>query len=207
MLQTQTIEPGTLSVLKKLMGLPGLSQFYLVGGTALSLKFGHRKSIDLDLFSNEGFKNDEIILIIKQAFDNYKLENNVEKFGVFCYIDNVKVDIVRHPHSLIADIENIDGVRMYSTPDIAAMKINAILGRGRKKDFWDLYTLFQHYSLQQIIDFYERKFHEQRLLISIPQAIVYFTDAEESETPVSLQGQTWEKVKKTIEKKVREYLK
>lgn len=55
MLQTKTIEPGTLSLLKKIMEIPELKQFWLVGGTALSLKYGHRNSIDLNLFSTENF--------------------------------------------------------------------------------------------------------------------------------------------------------
>lgn len=46
MLQTQTVEPGTFSVLKELLELPVLQGFALVGGTALSLLYGHRKSID-----------------------------------------------------------------------------------------------------------------------------------------------------------------
>lgn len=56
MLQTQTVEPGTFSLLKHLMDLPQLKDFSLVGGTALSLRYGHRKSIDLDLFSENNFK-------------------------------------------------------------------------------------------------------------------------------------------------------
>jgi predicted nucleotidyltransferase component of viral defense system len=100
-----------------------------------------------------------------------------------------------------------DTIRMYSTKDIAAMKIQAILGRGRKKDFWDLAELLKHYTLEQIIDFYSAKFPSQQLLISVPQAITYFADAEESENPVSLKGQTWETVKKIIQQKVNDYLK
>jgi len=207
MLHTQTVEPGTLSVLKKLMKIPELGKFSLVGGTALALKFGHRKSIDLDLFSHEDFTNNQITDILRRVFTDYRLESSAEKFGVFCYIENVKVDIVKHPHALISDIEETDGIRMYGTPDIIAMKINAIMGRGRKKDFWDLHTIFEHYSLPEVIGFYEAKFHEQRLLISIPTVITYFTDADESEEPASLKGQTWKQVKKDIEKKVRDYLK
>ena len=76
MLQTQTIEPGTLSVLKSLMMIPELNQFSLVGGTALSLKYGHRTSIDLDLFSNENFEHEIII---------ESLQNTFEKAFVACY--------------------------------------------------------------------------------------------------------------------------
>lgn len=72
------------------------------------------------------------------------------------------------------------------------MKIQAILGRRKKKDFWDLYELLQHFSLQQIIDWHKLKYPSQMLAISISQANTYFVDAGESETPVSFKKQTWE---------------
>jgi hypothetical protein len=43
-------------------------------------------------------------------------------------------------------------------------------------------------------------------MITIPQALVYFEDAEESEEPISLKGQTWEGVKKFIQQKVNDFL-
>jgi hypothetical protein len=84
---------------------------------------------------------------------------------------------------------------------------NAILGRGKKKDFFDIAELLKHFRIPEIIEFYEKKFSEQRLLISIPQAITYFEDADNSEDPVSLNNQTWEDVKSTIRKAVNDYLK
>lgn len=86
------------------------------------------------------------------------------------------------------------------------MKINAILGRGEKKDFYDLYELLQHHNLSQIIEWYYEKYHKQIIAISIPQALIYFDDAESSENPISLHNLTWENVKKIIKDKVREYL-
>lgn len=93
-----------------------------------------------------------------------------------------------------------------SIPDIAAMKINAILKRGVKKDFWDAAELLNHYSIDDFIHFYHQKFPSQQLAIAIPQALTYFDDAEESEDPVSLKDQTWESVKQKIQDKVRDYL-
>jgi hypothetical protein len=52
MLFTKTVEPNTLSILKRLQCLPKLENYDLVGGTALGLKYGHRLSIDLDLFGD-----------------------------------------------------------------------------------------------------------------------------------------------------------
>lgn len=50
------------------------------------------------------------------------------------------------------------------------MKINAILGRGKKKDFWDIYELLHHYTLEQFIRFHTEKYPSQQLMITIPQA-------------------------------------
>jgi len=207
MLHTEAVEPGTFSILKKLMELPSLKQFSLVGGTTLALRYGHRTSEDIDLFSHEKFNHQQIITELEDIFKQrfvYKQENT--QFGIFCFIDNVKVDIVHFPHLPIAAIEEENKLRMYSNADIAAMKIQAILGRAKKKDFWDLYELLQNYSLQQMIDWHRQKYPSQMLAISIPHAISYFSDADESETPVSFKNQTWEQIKKGISGKVSDYL-
>jgi len=116
------------------------------------------------------------------------------------------VDFVYFPHLPIKPFEIIDQIRFYSPADISAMKIQAVLGRAKKKDFFDLHELLQQFSLQQIMDWHYEKYPSQMLAISIPHAITYFIDAEESETPVCFKNQTWEGVKKGISKAVRDYL-
>ena len=208
MLQLKTIESHTFSVLNKLMEIPELKGFSLVGGTALSLLYGHRMSIDLDLFSNKPFENVDIIDALKKCFgDSFIMEDKPVRFGIFCYVDDVKIDIVRHPHPLIRPELNIEGIRMFSTEDIIAMKVQAILGRAKKKDFWDVAELLNHYSILDFINFHKEKYATQNLFITVPQAITYFADAEESEDPISLKKQTWLSVQEFIKKKVREYLK
>ena len=190
-----------------MMEIPELNSFGLVGGTALSLKFGHRISDDLDLFSTAEFENEIVIQSLKREFgDTFIVEDKPPRFGIFCFLKGIKVDIVRHPHPLLRPIEVIDGVRFFSNEDIIAMKVPAILGRGKKKDFWDIAELLQHYSVRNFIDFHREKYARQNLLISAPQAMTFFVDAEESDTPVSLKGQTWPKVQKVIQRKVSEYL-
>jgi predicted nucleotidyltransferase component of viral defense system len=207
MLHTETVESGTLSLLRELMALPALQQFSLVGGTALSLRFGHRSSIDLDLFYHERFDRPEIVKVLEDNFkQRFVYKQQLTQFGIFCFIDDIKVDIVHFPHQPISAIEEEDGIRFYSSADIAAMKIQAILGRGKKKDFWDLLELLQHYSLQQLMDWHKQKYPSQMLAISIPHAITYFVDADESETPISFKKQTWESVKKGISRAVSDYL-
>ncbi|MBW6535067.1 MAG: nucleotidyl transferase AbiEii/AbiGii toxin family protein [Mariniphaga sp.] len=189
------------------MKLPSLDTFSLVGGTALALRYGHRSSVDLDLFCHEEFDNSIIANELRQEFgDDFNFESGHRNLGIFCYLNKIKVDIVYYPHPLVETVEIIDQTRFYSDADIAAMKIQAILGRGKKKDFWDLYELLQHYSLQQIIDWHKQKYPSQMLAISIPNAITYFVDADASETPVSFKNQTWAGIKKGISKIVSDYL-
>jgi hypothetical protein len=190
------------------MKMPGLRDFSLVGGTALSLLYGHRKSVDLDLFSTKPFKNINIINGLKKKFhEKFTMEEKPPHFGIFCFVDEVKIDIIRHPHPLIRPEQNIDGMRLLSTEDIIAMEVQAILGRGKKKDFWNIAELLKHFSVADFINFHKEKYASQNLLITVPQAITYFADAEESEDPISLKKQTWKSVQDFINAKVRQYLK
>lgn len=95
---------------------------------------------------------------------------------------------------------------MFSTEDIIAMKVQAVFGRGKKKDFWDIAELLQRYSVEDLIRLHQQKYNTQNLLISVPQAITYFKDAAESEDAVSLKNQSWQQVKQDIAKKVAQYL-
>jgi hypothetical protein len=57
------------------MAMPELQDFSLVGGTALSLLYGHRMSVDLDLFSNKPFENSTITDCLKNKFqDKFVME-------------------------------------------------------------------------------------------------------------------------------------
>jgi hypothetical protein len=207
MLQKQTVEPSTFSLLSQLMNLEVLSTYNLVGGTGLSLKLGHRISIDIDLFSKEKIENEVIINCLSETFQNKFVLISSNKVGIFCKINNIKVDLIHYNFDLINPIEEFENLRIVSSEDIAAMKIQAILGRGVKKDFYDLFELLNQFSLNEIIQFHKSKYPLQTLNITIPQAITYFEEADESEDPISLRNETWDEVKKGLRKVVNDYLK
>lgn len=208
MLQYSTIEPHTLDVLKGLMQIPELNDFHLVGGTALSLYFGHRLSIDIDLFSTKEFSNELLIKPLEETFPGFTYRSTHNPIGLFGSIDGIKIDFVKHHHHpLIEQPVTENGIRIFGIQDIMAMKIAAILKRGVKKDFWDIAELLHHYSVEDFIKFYSKKYPSQQLLISVPFAMTYFIDADESEDPVSLKGQTWKSVKKYIQQHVNDFLK
>jgi predicted nucleotidyltransferase component of viral defense system len=207
MLQYSTLESGTLELLKKLMQVPELKDFYLAGGTALALYYGHRRSIDLDLFCMTDFCVESILPLLQKKFPSIQYGDTSNPLGLFCFIDDIKVDFVRYGQFKV--IENPleeDGVRLFGLHDLMAMKVAAILRRAVKKDFWDIAEILTHFSMEELIAAYNKKYPNQQLAITIPQALTYFADAEESEKPVSLKNQTWKSVKKIIQQNVKAYL-
>jgi Nucleotidyl transferase AbiEii toxin, Type IV TA system len=145
-----TVEDKTYQLLQKLMQIPELSEFVLVGGTNLSLKFGHRISIDLDLFTNSSFDTQEVFAgITTELPQTIKIDER--KQTIWLNIDGVKVDVILHKYPYLKPIELIDGIRFMSIEDIIPMKLEAMATRGVKKDFWDIGELLNHYSLNQIL--------------------------------------------------------
>ena len=200
MLSLRTIEPHTLELLKALMQEPALCELRLVGGTALALQYGHRSSIDLDLFG-------------KIDIDAYELQEILSKHGMLrvenetkiihqYIIDNIKVDVVNYPFEWISPMIEDEGVRLASPMDIAAMKVNAIEGRGTKKDFIDMYMLLQHYSLEEILGFYQQKYPNHSVFRAL-RSLTYFEDAEDQFMPRMFVDDTWEDIKQFIVNKVK----
>lgn len=161
----------------------------------------------IDLFSSNDFNTELIASILSASFSTFTYRNLNNPIGLFGFIGDLKVDFVKYfNYPIIEKTDIINGIRILSDEDLIAMKINAILRCGVKKDFWDISEMLNHYSLSDSIYFYYGKYKGQQLAISIPQALTYFEDAEESEEPISLKNQTWNSVKQNIQQKVREFL-
>ena len=205
MLHQETVEPETLDLLKKLMQIPGLNQFRLVGGTALALIFGHRKSIDLDLFSDKPFERDSILEQLRNNFSNVTLADQKSPRLLFTTINNVKVDFVHTFESFFTAEETLEEIRFASLPEIAALKLNAIAGRGAKKDYWDLNALLKVYSFREMFDFYQTRYPNNSLMM-IAKSIPYFIEADQDIDPLCLQKLSWNTVKKNILKAFNTYI-
>lgn len=203
MLSIQTVKPDTLELLKAISALPEVQDTRLVGGTSLALQYGHRQSVDLDFFGCLPEDKDVLIDAVKRAGDVTVL--NRSKSIIQMVVKQVKVDFVDYSrYPWIDEPINGDGFVLASDKDIAAMKVNAIIGRGTRKDFIDLYALLQHYSLPEIMDFYRQKypeFSEYRALLSM----TYFEDAEMQDMPLMFIDTPWETMKKVIIKAVEAY--
>ncbi len=197
MLHTQTVEPLTLGLLKRLMADEALQQFVLVGGTALALQIGHRKSVDLDLFTQADFQADDILRHLLEK--GYAL--NVlfsQKQTLIAEIEGIKVDFIRFKYPFAEQAIVKDGIRLTGLRDIAPMKIDAITGRGRKKDFCDLYYLLRYFSLYEIMDAYSNMYPHSTLF-HVYKSLTWFEDADkDGDLDVLDKKFNWEDVKKAI---------
>jgi predicted nucleotidyltransferase component of viral defense system len=161
MLHLNTISPSTHETLLTLQLKDYLQNFSLAGGTNLSLRYGHRTSIDLDLFSSETFDPTELNDILQIEF-NYTYRSN-NKYMLFGYLNDVKVDFIHHPFKLIQPIETIDGIRFFSVADVSAMKLFAVTKRGSRKDFYDIFQLSQALGPHKLIEYFSSKYGEDKI--------------------------------------------
>jgi len=200
----KAIDSKTRQVLRKIRETQVLENFYLAGGTALSLILGHRKSIDLDFFSSSFPKFE--ILVAKLKTLNPKVINQ-DKGTLDLYIDGVKVSFLEYKYPLVGDFLEFDQVKVASLEDIACMKLSAISSRGSKKDFIDLYFILQKFSLGELLALFEKKFKGVNYQMShILKSLVYFEEAEKQPDPEFLVDVDWNEVKSFLEGKVKELI-
>jgi Domain of unknown function (DUF1814). len=199
-LHFETVTPRLREVLEDMMSERMFAPFGLAGGTSLSLRLGHRMSIDMDLLTNAryaslDFKRYEGYLSSRFPYFDCIDSTGITSFGKTYYVgesehDNVKVDMFYHDD--IADpYETIDGIRLLTLDDVAAMKTDVVARKGRKKDFWDLHELLNHYSIDQLLDLHLQRHEWDHDRDSILNNFTDFTLADQMFDPVCLREKSW----------------
>lgn len=179
MLHHSTVDTETYLLLQEISRTAIIkNNFALAGGTSLALQIGHRRSIDLDFFCTQPFNVKELEIILSSSsyfkFD-YSSNNSRMLFG---FINGIKCDFIHEPATLLEPFVSTEGVSYFSIKDIAAMKLHTICGRGKKKDFFDIYALLQLYSWETMTGWFIKKYDEKQLVF-LWRSILYFNDAED----------------------------
>ena len=203
MLHYNTITPLLHSILADLISADVFKDFRLVGGTALSLHRGHRMSVDIDLFTDAEYGSVDFNAIDTFLRSNYSYvdTNNYDIIGMGkCYfigdsqLKCIKLDLF-YTDKFIDKIILIDGLRLASIEEIISMKMDVILRTGRKKDFWDLHELMEHFTLREMISFYKKRYpfghHENEIF----DAILNISSADNDLDPVCIKSKFWELIK------------
>lgn len=156
-----TVTPELRSLMQFLGQQPFMTRFYLAGGTALALQLGHRRSIDLDFFSET---------------------------------DNV--DLHTRHEILQIETRQAENVHLASCMDIGLMKCDALITRGSRKDFYDLYFLGRKIPFDQLLLSAEKKYGYYRdFPLTVIERMVAFDNADRDVQPILFEEVSWEQVK------------
>lgn len=178
------LSEATYQLIRELQACPELDGFYLVGGTALTLQLGHRNSIDIDLITRKEFDSFQLMEDLKGKFPIAEKYRGKSTFIGF--ISDMKVDFIRHDYPILRPLVHEDGITMLSMEDIAAMKLNAIANSAKRlKDFIDIYYLLEHFSIKDMVVFFERKYFNISPIVAL-RAVSYFGDIDENIDPPKL---------------------
>lgn len=202
MLRKETVDAGTLELLNDLMRVPEVKAFALIGGTSLALRYGHRKSLDLDFFSNQPFNELDLLLSLKRRYREKLEEDSQEKQTLRLFIREIKVEFIAPNLPYLKPIQVIEGIRLFSEEDTLSFKLNAIERRGARRDFYDVYEALDHFSISQLIGFYQEKFSTTSIT-HLVKSLIYFGDANKEKDPVLIKTPSWDEVKKRIEEAVK----
>ena len=192
-----TITPSMHDVLSELSHWEGMMRFYLAGGTALALQLGHRSSVDLDFFS----ETDEVspsthseilkhlsspdVKVLESAWGNFVLEINEVRTGFFSY-----------SYPLLEMTLELEKIRLASITDIGLMKLDALISRASRKDFYDLYCITQRQPFDKLLAMGVQKYPYARdFEVEAIRSLTFFENAERDTQPQLFTPIAWETIK------------
>jgi Nucleotidyl transferase AbiEii toxin, Type IV TA system len=198
-----TVTPFLQDVLRNAMNAEVFHPFRLVGGTSLSLQIGHRKSVDIDLFTDFEYGSldfEAINTYFREQYTHVSSNDGLPvSFGRSWYVGNVLEDLVKvdvyYTDTFIRPVIKQEGVRMATIEDIIAMKLEVVGNSGRKKDFWDLHSLHNQFAIPAMINLHQERYPYSHTPEELRSALINFDDAENDFDPVCLLGKQWPLIK------------
>ena len=185
-MHTSILTKNQLDLVPVLTGF-GKSGYYLVGGTALALQLGHRRSLDFDLFTNQSFDNKRIVSTLRKKFTAPTLHIN-SRYELTLIVHNTKITWYNFPYEVTCNIDWPGVIKMPDILTIAAMKAFALGQRAKWKDYIDLYFVTRQYSLSDIVDRARKLFGSEVNDRIFREQLSYFDDINYQEQPDYMPG-------------------
>lgn len=199
--------PATLRILLDRLAAASVTRdFYLAGGTGLALLLNHRRSVDLDFFSRTnrlGFDGRRALLARLRRLPRWTLLE-AKDGTLHGRVGSVRVSFFWYPEPLVKPLIRHGRVRLASLEDIGLMKLAAILGRGSRKDFVDLYAICRQRRLSHLLALGRKKFPDARdFPLQALKALTFFEDAQREPPVVTPAPLAWDQVKAFFIRDVR----
>jgi hypothetical protein len=181
------------------------SHYYLAGGTGLALQLGHRRSVDLDFFS----ETDLLLEITRQRLIdefNQRQGQVVENSdgNLLLLVEGLHVGFFSYGYPLLDPLLELEHIGIASLLDLGLMKLDAIIGRGSRKDFYDLYFISQKIPLKDLLGAGQRKYPQVRdFPLMAMEGLALFDNADRDLQPELLVDISWESVMQYFLRQVR----
>ncbi|MDW8267864.1 MAG: nucleotidyl transferase AbiEii/AbiGii toxin family protein [Anaerolineae bacterium] len=204
----EALTPETRQAFAVAARLPFIGRYYLAGGTGLALHLGHRFSVDLDFFSPAlDATGPEERAILRLAFDDPSLTISVDQDRSFVAtwrgVGISFFNLALYP--LVQEPMLVEDVPVATIEEIGAMKLAAIIGRGTRKDYLDLYFILQESPLERLFEVAAVKYARVRTFpVSAVRALTYFSEAEATPMPQMIRPVSWPAVKRFLERQALE---
>lgn len=155
-------------------------RFSLVGGTAIALQIGHRRSIDFDLLTIEILNHDRVRKTIRE---NHHIEGIIvnEPEELTLVVNTVKLTFFQYPFPIDATIRLRDVITMPDITTLASMKAFALGRRAKWKDYVDLYFISRQTSFLDIVEKTHQLFGDEFNEKLFREQLAYFADIDYSE--------------------------
>lgn len=180
--------------------------FYLAGGSAVALRLGHRRSVDLDFFSLSDNVERLMRTRIMAALAPLKPSAIEDHDGnLHVRIGGLRAAFQSYHYPLLEPTDELEGVAVASIADLGSMKLDAVMSRGRRRDFYDLYAIDQRMPLSTVIERATEKYaHFRDFELSAVEALGLFHVADSDLQPDLLVDLPWPVVREHFAEFVRQ---
>ena len=192
------IDGKRFKLLKNITETISMPNFYMIGGTSLSIQLGLRESYDFDFCVPNNFNN-EILLNELQNLGEMEVKQN-QKGTCDVILNGVQVSFFYYPNPIIKELiipKEMPKLQMASILDIAVMKIVAIGGRGAKRDFFDLYNILikKNINVEELAQGLIHKYGKNINYANVIMGLSYFEDAEQEILSKTFVEYDWNEIK------------
>lgn len=194
----EAVPPLLRDLLAEIGQMPFAGRFYLAGGSALALRLGHRVSVDLDFFSDVDEVGDESRAEIVAAFKQRRATEVLENVSgnLLMEVEGTPVGFFSYGYPLLEPPAEVLGVRVAGLLDVGMMKLDALISRGARKDFYDLYFIARQIPLEEMLHQGPIKYpyaHDYEMMALT--SLTYFENADQQMAIESFPLTDWETVK------------
>jgi hypothetical protein len=179
--------------------------YYLAGGTALALQVVHPISADLDFFSEIVEVHARTRQTLIQVFSARSAQGieNVDD-NLLLLVDGLHGGFFRYGYLLLEPLATVENIHIASLLDIGLMKLDAVIGRGSRKDFYDLYVITWQIPLPDLLHAGERKYPQardfQRMAL---EGLLQFDNADRDLQPEMLADLPGENGKRSLVEQIK----